>query len=490
MDGRQGRIHSVLATWPAQLLVCLLVAVLSRARLFGDPIYHIDENFYLLVGHQLHNGAQLYADIWDRKPPGLFAIYYLAASFKNAVLAYQLLAMACAALTALLIARMAMRMASPRGALLAATLYLAMTTQFGGAGGQSPMFYNLPMAAAALLTGFSRTADVRRLMLAMLLAGAAITIKQVALFEAAFLGLFALYRLHSAGAGKARLAGFALLFAAIGALPTLLAMAWFAGNGTFADYWQATVMSVFLKQGQIFDPRTSFRMGAMGLLLLLPLAMTLFALRDGWRDPEVRPFCHFVALWLVAALLGVISVPNFYGHYVLPMLVVLAVGSARYLDKELLGLACWLALVGGAVYEFKPWDMQARDQHIRQYEKLASLVRQSGPRSSLLVYKGPVLLYETTGVAAPSPLVFAPHLYDANERNVSRLDTQAEVTRILASRPAVVVAGRAERIINPNRVTLAAVTSYVAQHCTEAGSAALDDTDWGGEIVVYDRCRD
>lgn len=489
MDGRQGRIHSVLATWPAQLLVCLLVAALTRARLFGDPIYHIDENFYLLVGHQLHNGAQLYTDIWDRKPPGLFAIYYLAASFQNAVLAYQLMAAACAALTALLIARMAMRMASPRGALLAASLYLAVTTQFGGAGGQSPIFYNLPMAAAALLAGFSLAPDPRRLQLAMLLAGVAITIKQVALFEAVFLGLFALYRLHAAGCGKARLAGHALLFAATGAAPTLLCMAWFAAHGNFADYWQATVSSIFLKQGQIFDPKTGFRMGAMGLLLLLPVAMTFLALRDAWRDPEVRPFSRFAALWLVAALVGLVSVPNFYGHYVLPLLVVLSVGAARYLDKELIAIACWVALVGGAFIEFKPWDFETRAQHIRQYEKLSALVRQSGPHPRLFVYKGPVLLYQAAGVSAPSPLVFAPHLYDGNERNVSQLDTQGEVARVLATRPDIVVAGRAEHIINPNRETLEAVNAYVAAHCTEAGSAPLDDTDWGGEIVVYGNCH-
>jgi predicted membrane-bound mannosyltransferase len=59
--------------WQAALL--LLVALLLRVPLFGDPVIHSDEQFYLLVGDRLLHGAWPYLDIWDRKPPGLFLLY-------------------------------------------------------------------------------------------------------------------------------------------------------------------------------------------------------------------------------------------------------------------------------------------------------------------------------------------------------------------------------------------------------------------------------
>lgn len=93
-------------------LMLLAFAVLTRMRDFGNPVAHVDEQYYLLVGDRILHGARLYIDLWDRKPPGLFLLF---AGFRllpgDGFLAYQLVGTACTAATGWLIWLAARRMA-------------------------------------------------------------------------------------------------------------------------------------------------------------------------------------------------------------------------------------------------------------------------------------------------------------------------------------------------------------------------------------------
>src|SRR5271168_2846811 len=53
----------------------LASALLVRAQTFNNPVLGFDEQFYLLVGDRMLDGAVPYVDIFDRKPIGLFLIY-------------------------------------------------------------------------------------------------------------------------------------------------------------------------------------------------------------------------------------------------------------------------------------------------------------------------------------------------------------------------------------------------------------------------------
>ncbi|MCH4090465.1 hypothetical protein [Acetobacter sp.] len=60
------------AVFPVSLL---LFAIVSRVATFGNPLIHIDEQFYLFAGGRLLHGDLPYVQIWDRKPLGLFLLY-------------------------------------------------------------------------------------------------------------------------------------------------------------------------------------------------------------------------------------------------------------------------------------------------------------------------------------------------------------------------------------------------------------------------------
>ncbi len=60
--------------------ILLATALLVRALTFGNPILHVDEEFYFAAARAMVHGAVPYVDVWDRKPVGLFLFYWPAAA--------------------------------------------------------------------------------------------------------------------------------------------------------------------------------------------------------------------------------------------------------------------------------------------------------------------------------------------------------------------------------------------------------------------------
>ena len=108
---------SPFATWYWVVLGFLAVAMALRAPLLGNPVLHVDEQFYLLVGDRMLHGALPYVDIWDRKPIGLFLLF---AGFRllggDGVWCYQIAAIASVTATAYVIYRIARQIAQARAA--------------------------------------------------------------------------------------------------------------------------------------------------------------------------------------------------------------------------------------------------------------------------------------------------------------------------------------------------------------------------------------
>ena len=76
--------------------ILLLVAIVARAATFGNPIVHVDEEYYFVTARSMLDGALPYVDIWDRKPIGLFLLYVPAAALGMpfGIWAYQAMALA------------------------------------------------------------------------------------------------------------------------------------------------------------------------------------------------------------------------------------------------------------------------------------------------------------------------------------------------------------------------------------------------------------
>jgi len=254
-DGETGHRHHLLEKLGSSPAVIILaVAFLTRAIQFGNPVIQIDEQFYLLAGDRLLHGALPFVDIWDRKPFGLFALYAAIRLLGGTgVIQYQIVATLFAAATAVTISHIGLRLTNPRGATIAGIVYLLYILSSGGDGGQAPIFYNLPVAVAALLVvkvQEKRSFDIRSFniaCLAMILLGVAIQIKYSVIFEGAFFGLWLLVFARRHGTRLLGVVASALIWCGIALLPTVAVSVFYWRLGFGDQFVFANFISIFMR---------------------------------------------------------------------------------------------------------------------------------------------------------------------------------------------------------------------------------------------------
>jgi hypothetical protein len=447
--------------WPGALI--LLAAMLAlRGWDFGNPVIHVDEQYYLLVGDRMLKGAAPYLDIWDRKPIGLFLLYAAMRLLPgDGVLAYQLCAAVVAWATALLVRAAARQIgASDVGALSAALAYLLGLELLGGRGGQAPVFYNLPMAAAGLMTlrlpelvaREARREIVLSGVTACLLAGIAIQLKYTPAMEGLFFGLAHCWALRRTGVRWPAVAAAAALWGSVGLLPTLMAIAWYAHHGAFPAFWFANVTSIGLRPGY---PVGQLAMRLLGIAAILSPLAAAAALDWSRRTPAAV----LGRGWLAAAAIGFFAIGTFFDHYALPLLPPLttlagpALGRLPRLRTGTLGLALALFAIERVTL---PRDAAGA-------RAVAALAKANSRGGCPYVFIGDTATYELAGTCLPTAYAFPNLLAYATERGATGIDEAAEVRRILAARPPIIVTSD-RRLSIWNGASLRAVKAALRAH--------------------------
>lgn len=424
-------------------IVLLVFAVLVRARDYGNPVAHVDEQYYLLVGDRLLHGARLYIDLWDRKPPGLFLLF---AGFRllpgDGFLAYQLVATLCAATTGWLIWLAARRMAlAPPAGLAAGAAYILWLPLLSGGSGQSPVFYNLAMTAAAMLTlELPRLAERRAsgmILLsgvgACLLAGVAIQIKYTPLVEGAIFGLAHLWYLWRARAKPATVVAAALLWMVLGLLPTALIVLqyWLKGTAAFDGFWFANFTSITLRRGYP-AAKIAGRLAGIGGQLLPLIACAVVA----WRKGPQCPAMTLTRIWLAFALIAFAMIGAFFDHYALPLLAPLALAAAPAFAMGRKALVPVFVIGAGLFVFHAATNDPGEGDGIR---RMASVMAAVDGGECPYVFAGDSSLYHLSGGCVPTPYAFPSSLAYEAERGAIGVDERAEVARILARRPPAIV---------------------------------------------------
>ena len=424
------------------MLLLLAWSIAIRCRDFGNPIIHVDEQYYLLVGDRMLHGALPYVDLWDRKPAGLFLIFAAIRLLPgDGILAYQLVATGCAAATAWLIARGSLRLgATQTGALVAGAAYVLWLSLLSGRGGQSPVFYNLFTAAAAVLTlrlptlaaARRRHAIVANGALACLLAGLAIQTKYTPVVEGAFFGLVHVVYLRRAGAGFGTIAVAASVWAALGILPTaaVILAYWLRGPAIFQAFWFSNFASVALRKGYP-AAKIAGRLAGTSAQLLPFIVAAVAAWRARPRSQEL----WIVFGWLAAALVAFAMIGAFFDHYALPLLLPLAMITGTLLGRR---RVYPLALIGYGLILFVarvllvPTDAASA-------RAVAGVMAANDRGGCPYVFAGDAILYHLAEACIPTAYAFPSTLAYEPERGASGADEVAEVRRILAGRPPVIV---------------------------------------------------
>ncbi|WP_447727529.1 ArnT family glycosyltransferase [Sphingomonas koreensis] len=419
-------------------LILLAVALAARAITFGNPILHVDEEFYFVTARAMLDGAVPFVDVWDRKPIGLFLIYAPAAAlgYPAGIWAYQALAFACLLATAILAARLADRAGWNRGALAAGIAVILWPNLIDGQGGQAPVFYNLLMiAAASLIVRGERDASAGKRFAggfaAMALVGLALQVKYAAVFEGLFFGLWLLWREWRAGRGLAGIALAAVPLAGVALLPTLAAWAVYAVQGQGEAWLYANFLSILDRNP---DPALE-QIGNLAAITLI-LSPLLAAAALGWRRRGGSDAAAFLFAWALAAVGGLLVFGSYFEHYALPLIPPLAICAAAFLGVHR-RFALWVLLlvfIGGQVL------LLAKRSTRGTPGEIAAVARTIGTGPGCLhVYSGSTMLYPMTRRCAVTRWLFPSHLSRTRERGAIGVDQATEIDRILAQRPEWVV---------------------------------------------------
>lgn len=458
--------------WLATALAYLGLALLTRAFLLGNPIVHIDEQFYLFVAERMRDGALPYVDIWDRKPIGLFLIYEVMAAIPgDPVLAYQAGAVLATTVTAMVVARIAREIASPSAAWQAGMAYVLFMPAFNSGLGQAPTFYNLLVALAALglIDTMKRPESmmlVWRGAAIMALLGLAIQIKYTVVFEGAAFGLILLGRGYADVWSWRKLAAVAVLWIAVALLPTALAAAYYASLGHLDEFVFANFLSIFARESDGW--KAPWRL-TKEMLALLPFWLAIF------RAPKLfsasggsYPKSHSViALWGAAAFAGFLLFGTWYDHYVAPLLVPLSVLAApalarvvpseRKFGRFLLGFGA-LASVAVPLYQVRSHGTAT------QFAEMNAMIARELHGGCLYIYEGELAFYRTLNTCLPTTRIFPNHLNTYVEAPAVGVDPVNEVRKVMATKPSVVLFWAPSRLYLPNHDTRRVVRAELALH--------------------------
>ncbi|MBO9714388.1 hypothetical protein [Sphingomonas sp.] len=441
--------------WLAALLF-LMVALATRGWQFGNPLIGIDEQFYLLVGDRMHQGALPYVDFWDRKPLGLFLVYYLIRFLGgDGIIQYQLVATLFVVATACMIHALARRIAPERGALAAGAIYIVYLLLFGGSGGQAPVFYNLlvTLAAWCVVRVLERPRFDRAAFgfgtVAMTIIGCALQVKYSVLLEGVFFGATLSWLAWRGGSGIARLGAAAALWIALALGPTGLAWGYYVAVGHGQDFVFQNFQSIFLRSPPTGDDLAHRIIRIVTRILPLALAALAGSL---WRgDAGGRAAHRFLAAWAGIATLSVILFGTYHDHYALPLLPPMTIAASRAFGwlwtvpgaalrgrVRVAPIALLLALFATLAGFRIATDTRWRHGDAAQMRALVPLIGPSPPRC-VFVFSGDPVIYLLTRSCLPTRYNFPTLLSEWPDARSLGADRQRELVRVMDSRPDFVV---------------------------------------------------
>lgn len=438
---RQDRDHTH-AAWRAPLLF-LLAALLLRAPGFTAAVLDPDEGLYLVQARAWLDGGWPFLAVWDMHPPGAPAVLAVAlALIHDPVVALRIAGVVAVVATASLLHAIARGLgATPATALAAGLLYVAASVMPGGLATNTEILF-APFVALAALLLLAGAPTVPRVLAAGLAAGAAVWIKQLAAIEASALWLTMIVAQAVAWPRALRLAA---VFALGAGAPSLSVAAgyWIAGQGE--AWWQGNILAPLHYVGAP-EAATGWRRGVIGSLPAL--APLLLASVCAWREPEARR----VLPWLIGSLLAVVAPGKFHDHYLLilapPLSLLAAFGMAALVRRAVVpalrgrALAVLVALAMAMPAGGMLLPRLASGIGLRAEDPVRAVARQAAaalcPGEALFVANWHAAVYVLAAQAPPTRFAFPLHL-SGHDTRLAGADTQAELLRVLALPPGVIV---------------------------------------------------
>ena len=421
----------------ALLGLCIALRAVSLVR----PCLSDDEAIYATVAREMLTGHELYRDVVDHKPPGIYLVYAatqaIGGPIGGMVLLHALLIGVVFA-TGLLLARI-VRLhwpgTDPRAPAAAALLWIVYTTTLvdvDALAANCELFMMLPLVGAVVvfLDARGRLGDHA---LAGVLIGVACLLKyqagiQLALFAAAILvgaghggpgrRLVAIVAL---GVGFAAMIGFAVCWLWRGG-GLDAAVFWLKFNFSYIQAgtsWRELVERLAIRGGLV--------VGSAALLYGLGVAAVVAARRE--------PFVRFMAGWLVVSGIAVFVGGRFFGHYfhqlTAPLAVLAAPATVRLWQRRraaaglVIGVPAAAYLVLGGLHDrVMAWYGEPDPQ----YDRVVAWLDARGAGALCIWGNSPVLYFEANR-SLGCRFVFSNYLTGASPATATQTDAAVDSSR-------------------------------------------------------------
>jgi hypothetical protein len=460
----------------------LLASLLARGVGFIPSVIGPDESLYILQARDWLRGGWPYVAVWDMHPVGAPAIFVAAfLLFGESIASARLVGALSVAATGFLLFRIAVLARCGRATGLAAgLLYVGHSVLPDGLATNTEILF-APFVTGGFALALVAARDLieqRRIPGAGMLGGiglcfgVALWVKQVVAPEAcmAFLGLMAL----AVRRGRMPVTGVlprALAFAAGCALPTAAtAFAYFV-RGDFQAFFHANFVAPLLYAARDEDLNALVLLRLvlasvfdMAWLLVAAVGAAVLALRRRSGGLDLRAVLVAGALlWFVGATLGVVLPGKFYPHYFLMWLPPLSIAAAlglreavawaapRHAGIALLGVVAVIAstpLLGDLAHLGRRGvGLRLPDPPRVVANAVADLVP---PGETAYVVNYEPIVYFLAELSLPTRMPFWQHLAGEFGQGIGP-ESDAELARVLASRPYLVVIFQADwRKVRPS----------------------------------------
>jgi hypothetical protein len=361
--GRELSAEPSIRSWVVVLVLLILAAAIAALRLRTlDEPFERDIISYLMSGHALDRGGQIYVDAWDIKPPAVYATFALVESAVGfGELQVYVLNVAVAVIT--LVGVYAAGASRGRTAGLASAAFWVLLSSAPSLQANQPnteVFINACVVwALALLLKAGDSSRGGALAFAVgVLFAVATTFKQLAIVDAALLSCAHVAFASQLPGGRRRAILDVVVIAAIGLACWCVLIGYFAATGRFEIFWVTNFTNARAYAGNplfnLFRYVRELRFLPRFLWFAVPVAglVLLGAFRDRRALMERRWGLYLtalVALQIKIALNGPGFLPHYY-QYWLPMLAIGAGWAASAPRPELSRRPAWaMAAVGAAV---------------------------------------------------------------------------------------------------------------------------------------------
>jgi 4-amino-4-deoxy-L-arabinose transferase-like glycosyltransferase len=451
--------------WIAALALLPVLVLALRWASFLPSVIDWDESLYLLQAREWLRGNWPYSGVWDMHPPGAPALIALAFSLLGENLsAVRLLGAAAVTATGYALFGLVRAAGGPPSAGYAAALFYAgHSILLGGlASNTEILFAPLVVAALALAMGGARQPGPPawwRLLAIGGLIGPALLIKQVVVPEGCLaFALLVLPALLRRELPIRRLLAMAAAYAGLCVAPTLLLGLIYALRGEFGIWWDSMIEAPFTYAlGRVSFEQAKWRVMVASLELRWLLLFALgagFALRSS--DPALRRLTGFALVWLAVAALAIAGPGMFFPHYFLialpPLSLLAAIGAlmlTRLATPRRAGavLAVLVAALSVDVVATDLTPRLGRGFSLASPDtprRIAAMMNEElRPGETIFVPNYQPVVYFLTDAALPTRFPFPVHL-TGSFGSLAGVDTDAEVRRILESRPRFIVLDRSE----------------------------------------------